>query len=261
MRAIQPKKNSKHTRMDTPRWSPRQELNPETAGIALWPSRKIIRYRIEEIRRVAEALEKAKAKLEMAAARIVEKIIGDGRIITIGAGGSGVAGMSVIREIPQNHRDAYPQRFIYLVAGGARIFEPLGCEELEDSAEEGAKDIDTIRAGPRDVVIAISATGRTPYTRGSAKRARERGAYTIGLTATAYGELNAEVDLPIVLDAGPEMFMGATCEKAFSAQVAALDALMDVAAVRLGFTDGNRCRARLVHEKARLREKFFANRQ
>lgn len=241
------------------RWSPDRELNPETAGIALWSSREIIRYRAQEVRRIAEAIENASAQLELGAAIVIEKIIGGGRVITVGAGGSGVAGVSVMRELPQNHADAAPERFLYCVAGGTRIFEPLGCEELEDSAEEGGRDVDALCVSSNDVVICISATGRTPYTRAAATRARERGACTVALTTTPYGELNSEVDLAIVLDVGPEVFMGATCEKASSAQKDALDALMDVVVVRLRFVNGNHCRARLCHEKARLRQKFFTN--
>lgn len=242
----------------TPHWSPERELNPETVGIALWPGSKIISYRVQEIRRVAEAIEKEVPRLKLAAAVIAEKILGSGRVLTIGAGGSGIAGMSVMRELPQNHEDAKPERFLYHVAGGVRVFEPLGCEDLEDSRVRGADDIDALRIGVHDVVICISATGRTPYTRAAAQRAREHGAYTIALTTTPDGELNSEVDLAIALDVGPEVFLGATCEKASSAQKDALDAIMDVVVVMLGFVDGNRCRARLCHDKARIRHKFFA---
>ncbi|MBI4088129.1 SIS domain-containing protein [Candidatus Kaiserbacteria bacterium] len=245
-------------RQDASGWSPHREVNPETANIANWSSRKIIRYRVGEVRRIAEAIQKAAPKLEAGAAVVIEKLLGGGRVITIGAGGSGVAGMSVMREIPQNHEDASPSRFLYVVAGGARILEPLGCEELEDSSEEGAGDVDSLRVTSRDVVICISATGRTPYTRAVAKRARDRGAYTIGLITTPHSELGSEVDHSITLDIGPETFIGATCEKAASAQKDALDALMDVVVVRLGFTNGNLCHARPVHEKARIRGKFFA---
>ncbi len=239
-------------------WTPEKEVNPKTRGISSWPTRRIIAYRLSEVRKVADALERVIPELEHAAELIVDRVRRGGRLITIGAGGSGVAGMSVVRELPQNHRDAKPEQFIYRVAGGARIFEPFGCEELEDDRDEGRKDIDELGINPRDVVICISATGRTPYTRGAASAAREAGAYTIGIICEDGTELKDEVHLPIVLKLGPEMFQGATCEKAASAQKDALDAIMDVVVVRLGFTDDNLCRARLVHEKARIREEFFS---
>ncbi len=238
-------------------WTPQKEVNPETRGISSWSVRKIIAYRIGEVEKIARALERAMLKLEEAAAVIVDHVRRGGRVITVGAGGSGVAGMSVMREIPQNHRDASPKQFTYRVAGGVGIFEPLGCEELEDDWSEGRKDIDELWVSQLDVVICISATGRTPYTRGAAQAARERGAYVVGLICQTDTELEGEVNLPIVLDIGPEMFQGATCEKAASAQKDALDAIMDAVVVRLGYTDDNLCRGRLVHSKARIREEFF----
>lgn len=238
-------------------WTPGKEINPETAEIATWSNKEIIRYRTHELLNVYAALVDAAPRLEAAAECIVKCVRKGGRVITIGAGGSGVAGMSVMRELPQNHSDIDPRQFMYCIAGGTKIFEALGCEELEDSWEEGRRDVDALHLSPKDVLICISATGRTPYTRAAAQRARELGAYTIGILCMADAEMEDEVDLPVVIDAGPEMFMGATCEKAASAQKDALDAIMDVVVVRLGLIEGNRCRARLCHEKARMRQSFF----
>lgn len=238
-------------------WTPEREINRETVGIGSWSTREIIEHRIKETIRIFDALLNALPKLEAAAAIITDRARKGGKIITIGAGGSGVAGMSVMRELPQNHRDIDPAQFTYHVTGGSRIFESLGCEDLEDSSEEGQKDVEQLGISDQDVVICISATGRTPYTRAVVETARARGAYTIGLLCQKETELEDEVDLPIVLAIGPEMFVGATCEKAASAQKDALDAIFDAVVVRLGITDDNRTRARLIHEKARIREQFF----
>lgn len=238
-------------------WTPEKEINRQTVGISSWSTRKIIEFRIDETIKIYEALRAVLPKLEAAASVIVDRAEKGGEIITIGAGGSGVAGMSVMRELPQNHREIDPQQFTYHVTGGQRIFEPLGCEDLEDSWDEGRKDVGNLGITDSDVVICISATGRTPYTRGVAEAAKTRGAYTIGLLCQTETELEDEVDLPIILAIGPEMFVGATCEKAASAQKDALDAIFDAVVVRLGVTDDNRTRARLIHEKARIREEFF----
>ncbi|MCP6720329.1 MAG: SIS domain-containing protein [Patescibacteria group bacterium] len=241
------------------KWTPEKEINPDTVGISSWSPRKIIQYRVEETISIYDALREAIPALEDAADVVLERVQKGGRVVTIGAGGSGVAGMSVMRELPQNHGAIDPEQFTYQVSGGPRIFEPFGCEELEDSRDEGARDVGNLGITDQDVVICISATGRTPYTRGAADEAKTRGAYTIGLLCQTDTELESEVDLPVVLKIGSEMFMGATCEKAATAQKDALDAIMDVVVVLLGITDDNRCRARLVHSKARIREEFFAS--
>lgn len=238
-------------------WSPEREINRETIGIGEWPTQRIIEYRVAEMLRVHRALQNAIPKLNAAAKVIVERVQKGGRVVTIGAGGSGVAGMSVMRELPQNHAGIDPGQFTYRIAGGVQVMEPFGCEELEDSWDEGRAEVDRMQITEADVVICISATGRTPYTRGAAKHSRELGAYTIGLSCQTDTELEDEVDLAIVLNVGPEVFMGATCEKAASAQKDALDAIMDAVVVRLGITNDNRCHARLCHEKARIREEFL----
>lgn len=207
--------------------------------------------------RVHRALQHAIPELRAAAEVIVKQAQKGGRVVTIGAGGSGVAGMSVMRELPQNHAGIDPSQFTYRIAGGVEVMQPLGCEEMEDSWDEGEAEVDRMRITEADVMICISATGRTPYTRGAAKRSRELGSYTIGISCQTDTELEDEVDLTIVLDVGPEMFYGATCEKAASAQKDALDAIMDAVMVGLRITDDNRCRARLCHEKARIREQFL----
>lgn len=242
--------------MNKNQWTPANEINTETTSISEWPCAKIIRYRTDELLTIHTALRRAAPALEKAAALIAERVRNQGRVITVGAGGSGVAGMSVMRELPQNHRDIDPAKFAYAVAGGTNIFDPLGCEEIEDSWEEGAAETDRLQLGDTDILICISATGRTPYTRGAARRARECGAYTIGLICQR-SEMGSEVDLPILIDAGPEMFLGATCEKAATAQTVALESVMDAVVVDLQLVEGNRCRARLCHDKARLREEFF----
>lgn len=238
-------------------WSPEREINQETMGIKEWPTQRIIEYRVAEMLRVHSALQNTIPQLTAAAQIIVERVQKGGRVVTIGAGGSGVAGMSVMRELPQNHAGVNPNQFTWRIAGGIEVMQPLGCEEMEDSWDEGKNEVDRMNITDADVVICISATGRTPYTRGAAKRSRELGAYTVGLSCQTDTELEDEVDLAIVLAVGPEMFMGATCEKAASAQKDALDAVMDAVMVRLGVTDDNRCHARLCHEKARIREDFL----
>lgn len=237
-------------------WTPANEVNTETTAISQWSSAEIICYRVNELLAIHTALLCVAPALEEAAKVIAGRVRSGGRVITIGAGGSGVAGLSVMRELPQNHREIDPAQFTYAVAGGAEVLAPLGCEEVEDSAEAGEAEVNRLSVGEADVVIAISATGRTPYTRGAAKRARECWAYTIALVCQS-SELESEVELPILLDAGPEMFFGATCEKAATAQTVALEAIMDAVVVALGLVLGNQCRARLCHEKARLREEFF----
>lgn len=239
------------------KWSPENESNQETVNITDWSERKILEYGVAELLKIHNAIQDVIDECHTAASIITRKLKAGGRIITFGAGGSGVAAMSVMREIPQNHRDLSPDNVTYRIAGQAGILDPLGCEELEDDPEEGICDIDALKVGADDVVILVSATGRTPYTRAASNRAKDLGAYTIGIVCQR-SELLSEVDLPILVEVGPEMFVGATCEMSATAQKHILDMIMNVVVVNLGITDGNKCRARLIHEKAKTRDAFFA---
>lgn len=238
------------------KWSPENERNAETENITEWTMMQILAYGADELLKIHHAVKNALGACEVAVEIIVKHAKAGGRIITVGAGGSGVAGMSAMRELPQNHENISPEQFLYRIAGSARFLEPLGCEEVEDNFSEGIREMDTLRICEKDVVILISATGRTPYTRGAAKRANELGAYTIALVCQE-SEIMNEVTLPILLDVGPEMFIGATCEMSATAQKHALDMIMNAVVVKLGITDGNICRARLIHDKARIRHEFF----
>ena len=237
-------------------WHPESEKNEETITIPDWTISKILKYSADELLKIHKTALAVLPQCEAAAVAILSKVKQNGRIITIGAGGSGVAGMSVMRELPQNHSMISPGVFTYLIAGGDEFLKPLGCEEIEDSWEDGKKDAERLELTTHDVVILISASGRTPYTRAAAAVASIRGAYTIGLICQK-SELLNEVQLPIYIDVGPEIFIGATCEMSATAQKHVLDMIMNAVVAKLGITKGNICQARLVHEKARIRKSFF----
>lgn len=241
-------------------WTPEKEFNPETRGISSWSHQRIISYRNNEARKIADVLDSALSGL-CSAAEIVTRcaLSSQGRVITIGAGGSGVIAMAVMRELPQNHRDINPERFTYRIAGQEEIFTAYGREELEDSWQEGRNDIENLNISADDVVICVSATGRTPYTLAAAQTSKDRSAVVIGLVCRRGSELAKIVDLPVVVDVGPEMFFGATCEAAATVTKIALAGIMDVTVVGMGITLDNICQARPVHEKARLREEFYKN--
>lgn len=239
------------------KWAPARELNPATKNIDAWPDEEILLYFAGEVQKIHRMLRLVQPQLRAGAVEILRRVRRGGRLITIGAGGSGVAGMSVMRELPHNF-GVDPEKFIYRVAGGMGIFEPLGREEMEDSWAEGEREARDLHLDQNDVLALISATGRTPYTRGAATVARVTGAFTMALLAMPDTELSAEVDLPIILDAGPEALVGATCLKASLAQQAALQAITSLVMIRLGLTRGNFIvHARLVHEKAKARRAFF----
>src|SRR5512133_2098520 len=110
-------------------------------------------------------------------------------------------------------------------------------EEVE--AEEDDAELAQLAVGPRDAVLGVSASGRTPYTLGALARAHEAGALTIGLACVRGSELAATSDLPIEVDVGPEFISGSTRMKAGTAQKLVLNTISTVTMVKLGKTFGN----------------------
>jgi N-acetylmuramic acid 6-phosphate etherase len=90
------------------------------------------------------------------------------------------------------------------------------------------------RIGPADVVIAVAASGTTPFTVSCMREAKQRGAFAIGIANNKSTPLLMEADCPIWLDTGPEPIAGSTRMKAGTAQRVALNLLSTLVMIRLG---------------------------
>ena len=85
-----------------------------------------------------------------------------------------------------------------------------------------------------DVLIAVAASGRTPYAVAALDAARARGALTIAIANNPGTPLLAAADHPIVADTGAEIVAGSTRMKAGTAQKAALNMLSTAIMLRCG---------------------------
>jgi N-acetylmuramic acid 6-phosphate etherase len=123
-------------------------------------------------------------------------------------------------------------------------------EGAEDEESAGAFALDERGVKPGDVVVGITASGRTPFVLGALRRAKSLGAKTILLTcnpAVAGGDdpgqsrspIAATVDLVITLPVGPEILAGSTRLKAGTATKVALNIISTGAMIGLGKVRGN----------------------
>jgi len=112
-------------------------------------------------------------------------------------------------------------------------------EAAEDDAGAGARDLSASALGEKDVVLGVSASGRTPYTLGAIDAARKAGALTIGLGCVRGSELARRAARSIEVEVGPEVIAGSTRMKAGTAQKLVLNTISTIAMVRLGKTFGN----------------------
>lgn len=143
-----------------------------------------------------------------------------------------------------------------LIAGGPSAMVKA-VEGAEDSKELAAADLDGIDLTENDIVVGISASGRTPYAIGAVEHARARyGALTVGLSCNADSALAAAADHGIEVVVGPELLTGSTRLKAGTAQKLVLNMLSTISMIRLGKTYGNlMVDVRASNEKLRARSR------
>jgi N-acetylmuramic acid 6-phosphate etherase len=163
---------------------------------------------------------------------IVDRLSRGGRLFYFGAGTSGRLGVLDASECPPTFRTD-PEMVQGVIAGGMEAMFRAK-EGAEDSAEGGARDVDDRKIGKNDVVCGIAAGGTTPYVHGALRRARELGAGTIFVTCVQKTPVEAEVDVEIRPQTGPEVLTGSTRLKAGTATKLVLNQLTTITMIRLG---------------------------
>lgn len=250
----------------TPSGSPHKDLRtalgtltteahrPELAEIDQRPTLDIARLMNDEDAgvpaAVARELPRIAAAIDAAAARMAR----GGRLVYLGAGTAGRLGVLDASECPPTF-NTEPGQVVGLVAGGPKaVVEAV--EGAEDSAELAAADLEREGVGPDDVVVGVSASGRTPYAVGAVRQARARGALTIGVACNANSPLAAAADHGIEVVVGPELITGSTRLKAGTAQKLVLNMISTITMIRLGKTYGNlMVDVRASNEKLRARSR------
>ena len=188
----------------------------------LRPTADLVRLIYNEDSIVPGAIADAAGEIATAIDAIVERLAAGGRLVYVGAGTSG-------RIAAADAAECGPTFSTNLI-----VAVTTEIEAEEDDAELAQLDI-----GAQDVVLGVSASGRTPYTRGAIERAARAGAFTIGLACVRNSELASLTDLAIELDVGPEVIAGSTRMKAGTAQKLVLNTISTVVMVKLGKTFGN----------------------
>jgi N-acetylmuramic acid 6-phosphate etherase len=201
-------------------------------GLDAWPSRDILDVFIEGQMAAIAAVRAAAGQIEIAAEAVTTRMRAGGRLVYVGAGTSGrLALLDGVELMPTF--DWPDDRVVYLIAGGEKALT-RAVEGAEDDREAGKRDILAAKVGANDAVIAVAASGTTPYTIAALETGRAAGALGIGIANNASAPLLAAAELPILLDTGPEAIGGSTRMKAGTAQKATLNLLSSLVMTRLG---------------------------
>jgi len=227
-----------------------ESLHPAGADLDRLSTARLVARLHAGDREAAHAVGRALAAIARLADAAAERLGRGGRLLYAGAGTSGRLGALDAAECPPTF-GASPSSVVALVAGGTRALR-RAVEGAEDDRAAGATAVAAARAGARDLVVGISASGTTPYVLGALAEARRRGAATALLTCNPAAR--TPVDHRVLLATGAERIAGSTRMKAGTATKMALGLLSTAAFVRLGTVRGGRMIAlRPASEKLRQR--------
>ena len=204
--------------------------SPRYRGLDTWPPREVLEALLERQFVALAAVKESLAEIERAALLAAERLAAGGRLAYAGAGTSGRLAVLDAVELPPTF--GFPEdRLLLLLAGGERALT-RAVEEAED--DEAAGRAAGSGLGREDVLVAVAASGRTPYTLAAARAARAAGALTVGVANNPGAPLLEAVEVPVLLDTGPEVIAGSTRLAAGTAQKAALNLFSTLTMVRLG---------------------------
>lgn len=214
-----------------------ERRNPASADLDLLDTKEILRVINHEDRSVAAAVSREIPQIAAAVDAVVAAMKSGGRLLYIGAGTSGRLGVLDASECPPTF-NTDPGLVVGLIAGGDRALRhPV--EHVEDRPEAGASALENVALTPRDVVVGIAASGRTPFVLGAIDYANSIGAVTVGLCNSPDSALSTLATISIVPLVGPEVLTGSTRMKAGTAQKMVLNMLTTATMVKLGKTYGN----------------------
>ncbi|UXH78690.1 N-acetylmuramic acid 6-phosphate etherase [Roseateles amylovorans] len=217
-------------------------LNTETPSLQhpdldLYDSARLMQALVEDQLAAIDAVRAAAPALAAAVDAALPRIAAGGRLLYAGAGTSGRLG--VLDSVELGPTFSWPrERAVAVMAGGdGAMF--VAVEGAEDDETQGGLDLTAQHPGPNDVLLALAASGHTPYVLGALAAAHAAGSLTLGLANNPGAAVLTACDHPILLDTGAEIISGSTRLKAGTAQKIALNSFSSALMVRLNKVYGN----------------------
>jgi N-acetylmuramic acid 6-phosphate etherase len=227
-----------------------EQRNPRSENLEKMSLPELAELFVEEEKFVEDALRGATADLAKAIEIVSASLRNGGRLFYVGAGSSGRIGVLDASEIPPTF-GASPDLVQGIIAGGTTALY-RSVEGAEDEESAGALALRERGIKNSDVVIGITASGRTPFVLGALVYAKSLGVKTILLTCNPASVAGGDdpgrprspiaptaIDLVIALAVGPEVLTGSTRLKAGTATKVALNIISTGAMVALGKVRGN----------------------
>jgi N-acetylmuramic acid 6-phosphate etherase len=215
--------------------APTEERHPDSVGIDGLSTLEVLRLLNAQDATVASAVAEVLPELAVLVEGAVARIRAGGSVHYFGAGTSGRLAVLDAAELRPTF-NVPPGLFVAHHAGGLEALV-TAVEDVEDDAELGRREAEVVGSG--DVVIGLTASGRTPFVAGALALARERGALTALVSANPDAEIGPEVDHLLAPATGAEVVTGSTRLKAGTAQKLILNGFSTAVMIGLGRTWSN----------------------
>jgi N-acetylmuramic acid 6-phosphate etherase len=198
-----------------------EDVDPRVADLDAWSLTSAMEAMWEGQLAAVAAVGRALPAIT-AATNAASQALGDrGRLIYVGAGTSGRVAVQDGAELTPTF--AWPQeRLRFIIAGGESAFA-ASAEGAEDDVADAIKQANAARLSPCDVVIAVSASGTTPFAVAALQQAGTCRAITIGVANNPGTALLTSATYPVLVETGRELIAGSTRMKAGTAQKVVLN--------------------------------------
>ena len=206
--------------------------SPRYSEIDSWEPGDALEAMIDGQFSAVAAVRAARSAIERAAKGMEARLRYRGRLIYVGAGTSG-------RLAAQDGAELMPtfswprERLVLIIAGGEPALTQ-SIEGAEDEIDQGIQQVRDHKADSKDVLIAVAASGTTPFTLACMREGKRAGALTIGIANNRGTPILSEADHAIWLDTGSEPIAGSTRLVAGTAQKIALNLLSSLLMILLG---------------------------
>lgn len=208
-----------------------EQRNQKTLNLDALSTKEVIEIMNEEDLNVVAAVKKGLPQIETVVTQMIETLKNNGRIIYVGAGTSGRTG--IIDAVECGPTFGCTTEFLGLIAGGNNaVFKAV--EGAEDKKELCVQDLKDNNYTNKDLLIAVAASGRTPYCIGGIEYAKSLGGKTACVCCNLNTEIGKLVDYPIEVSAGPEVITGSTRLKSGTCQKVIINMLSTATMVGMG---------------------------
>ena len=209
-----------------------ESANSQYQDIDVLSTRNIVKLINDQNKMITEAIEEKDEIIANVIDKIAVRFKKGGRLIYIGAGSSGRIGVLDAVELMPTYGISHEKAFGIIAGGDKAMF--MAVEGAEDSESDAINDLEKLELNERDSLIAIAASGNTPYTVAALKYANLKHTLTVSITNNENTLMEQNSDYTISVIVGAEVISGSTRMKAGTSQKMVLNTISTVLMIKIG---------------------------